>query len=217
MRLPEIGYNIKKKSKLRIWGCKSEKERIWSHLKFRCKIGEATRLICTARLIRECSSLRIEFWRLPKVIQWADFCLRKLAAYIENPASKFRTLRGQTLHWIGAQFGVCRPVECRDKYLNIFQNASGLHIQNFRGFYVQIPVSQFLSAHLFSQIPELTNVASCSGFHNGKQIPQKERRFHNFKSNSQNLKSIPKFERSPQNLSEFCIFVIELNWTSSCV
>ena len=38
-----------------------------------------------------------------------------------------KTLRGQTLHWIGAHFCVSMFLDSRDKYLNMFQNVSGLH------------------------------------------------------------------------------------------
>ena len=50
------------------------------------------------------------------------------------------TLRGQTVHWIGAQFCVCMFLDSRIKLLNMFQNVSGLHLQKFCGFRVQIPV-----------------------------------------------------------------------------
>ena len=43
--------------------------------------------------------------------------------------------------WIGAQFCVCMSLDSRDKSLNIFQNLSGFHLQNLRGFRVQIPVT----------------------------------------------------------------------------
>ena len=42
------------------------------------------------------------------------------------------------LHWIGAQFCVCMFLDSIDKLLNMFQNVSGFHLRNFRGFRVQI-------------------------------------------------------------------------------
>ena len=57
--------------------------------------------------------------------------------------------RGQTVHWIGAYFCVSMFLNSRDKSLNMFQNLSGLHLQKFRGFRVQIPVTEILSAHFF--------------------------------------------------------------------
>ena len=41
----------------------------------------------------------------------------------------FFTLRGQTVHWIGAQFCVCMFLDSRDKSLNMFQIVSGFHLQ----------------------------------------------------------------------------------------
>ena len=72
--------------------------------------------------------------------------------------------RGQTVHWIGAYFCVSMFLNSRDKSLNMFQNLSGLHLQKFRGFRVQIPVTEILSAHFFLlRIPQQANIASCSG------------------------------------------------------
>ena len=46
-------------------------------------------------------------------------------------------LRGQTVNWIGAQFGVCMFLDSRDKSLNMFQNVSGFYLQNSCGLCVQ--------------------------------------------------------------------------------
>ena len=52
-----------------------------------------------------------------------------------------QTLRGQTVHWIGAQVSSCMFLDSRDKFLNMFQNVSGFHLQDFRGFRVHILVT----------------------------------------------------------------------------
>ena len=54
-----------------------------------------------------------------------------------SPVILFRkamTLRGQTVHWIAAQFCVCMLLDSIDKPLNMFQKVSGFHLQKFRGF-----------------------------------------------------------------------------------
>ena len=50
------------------------------------------------------------------------------------------------MYWRGAQFCACMFLDSIDKSLNMFQNVSGVHLQNFRGFRVQIPVAFILSA-----------------------------------------------------------------------
>ena len=54
---------------------------------------------------------------------------------------KLMTLRGQTVRWIGAQFCVCMFLNSLGKPLNIFQNVCRFHLQIFRGFRVQTPVT----------------------------------------------------------------------------
>ena len=44
-------------------------------------------------------------------------------------------------YWIGAQFCICLFLDSLEKPLNISQNLSGFHLQNFCGFRVQIPVT----------------------------------------------------------------------------
>ena len=61
----------------------------------------------------------------------ADKLLRIKSSNIESK------LRGQTVHWVGAQFCVCMFLDSTDKSLNMFQNVNGFHLQNFRGFRVQ--------------------------------------------------------------------------------
>ena len=69
--------------------------------------------------------------------------------FLQTVFQRFKpTLRGQTVHWIGAHFCVCMFLDSIDKALNMFQNVSGFHLQNFHGFRVQIPVTLTLSAHL---------------------------------------------------------------------
>ena len=51
------------------------------------------------------------------------------------------TLRGQTVHWIGAQFCVCMFLDSRDKSKNMFQNVSEFHKQKFSGYRVHILVT----------------------------------------------------------------------------
>ena len=52
-----------------------------------------------------------------------------LIAYIYLAHLSNETLRGQTVHWIGAQFCVCLFLDSRDKSLNMFQNVSGFRVQ----------------------------------------------------------------------------------------
>ena len=56
------------------------------------------------------------------------------------------------MQWIGAQFGICRSLDSGDKSLNMFQNVSGFHVQNFRGsshkylqrkFFLARPLTKF--------------------------------------------------------------------------
>ena len=51
------------------------------------------------------------------------------------------SLRGQTVHWIGAQFYVCIFLDSLVNPLNMFQNVSGFHKQSFSGFRIHIPVT----------------------------------------------------------------------------
>ena len=45
------------------------------------------------------------------------------------------------MHWIGAQFCVFMFLDSRDKTFKMFQIVGGLHLQNFRGFSVKVPVT----------------------------------------------------------------------------
>ena len=50
-------------------------------------------------------------------------------------------LSGQTVHRLGAHFCVCFFLDSKDKYLNMFQNVSGFHLQDLCGFRVHIVVT----------------------------------------------------------------------------
>ena len=50
------------------------------------------------------------------------------------------------MHSLVAQFCVCMFLDSIDRTLNIFQNLSGFQTKNIRGFRVQIPVMEILSA-----------------------------------------------------------------------
>ena len=85
-------------------------------------------------------------------MSWIASYLAAFQYYEEAIISKyiklFATIRGQTVHWIGAQFCVIVFLDSGDKYLNMFQNVSGFHLQDLRGFRVHILVTQILPAHL---------------------------------------------------------------------
>ena len=46
-----------------------------------------------------------------------------------------KTIRGQTVHWIGAQVCNCMLLDSRDNSVNMLQKVCGL-LKNFRGFRV---------------------------------------------------------------------------------
>ena len=58
--------------------------------------------------------------------------------HVNNANGVRISLRSQTVHWIGAPFGVCRSLESRDKISYMFQNVSGFHSQKLGGFRVKL-------------------------------------------------------------------------------
>ena len=99
------------------------------------------------------------------------------ACYKQMPPSLWFSnlaLRGQTVHWIGAQFCVCIFLDSRNKPSNMFQNVSGFHLQNFRDICNVI----FVGILNLLRISQRAAIAGCSefrkrsGFQKSKRIQQ---------------------------------------------
>ena len=99
------------------------------------------------------------------------------------------TLRGQTVHWIGAQFCVCMFLDSIDKTFKHVPKCQWIPLTKLPS----IPRTNtcnvnFVGTFVVPRIPQQANIASCSGFRNCKWIPQ-------------NASGIRKCEWNPQNLS----------------
>ena len=69
-------------------------------------------------------------------------------------------LRGQTVHWIGAQFCVCMFLYFIDKPLNMLQKCKWIPLTKFQ---CTCNVN-FVGTFVVPRIPQQANIASCSGF-----------------------------------------------------